>query len=849
MPLVRTAFKLRAHVPLGAFARDQLRAAQERGDALAKADAYELQARVDELRGDTPATVAALEHALHHDPTRLDLAHQVACEYAATGQYGKLFDLRASALERIEAGGNQATIRDRIALLFDSATLATADKRSDELVAKLYHRVLELDRRNRLALFHLEAIVRAAKAFEPQAALEEHIASVQEDPHIRAVFLTRSGETLADGGKREEAVQRFARAVELQPAYLPALESWSETALAGELWTELAEAATRKASLGGPPADVGALHHLAGVALMDRARAKDAATASLRRALEAMPHNLDALLRLRILLEHTPQREVYAGLVRRRLELETDRTSQLELHRMLAEHHRYSGMRDDAIREYRAMLAINPADVRAHAAIADISTDQSDWRTVADAVGARIPLEKDVQVLRTLHYRLGLLYAEHEIGAAVQSFQRALTYRPDDSETLVRLTDLAIGAGLWEVAVGACDRLVTGERDPAILATHLHRAAVIFMRGFADRERAERMLRLAVDSAPASPDTTRLLVAFYQEVGDAAALHAQLDRIIEAMHVRIDGDPLDGAAYLALSRAVLARAATADARAIARSAAELAQVLGVAGEQELRLLAEEPVGDPNRLVGPGADDALFAGAGEPRARELLRRLAEPIAKHVGADVGVHAVGRKERVRAPHPAAVIGKAIATTLGFKDVEVYVSARYPYAMAAEPTNPVSLVVGEAIAAGSPAVLRFAAGAALKLAQLSLAIPSRLSTADLAAIATAAWRVATPEITGGVDPEIVQGHLQKLRKLVGGNLLADARPLASSISGINAPALARDLKIAGLRAGLAASGSVVAALSVVAGAVGGSLQSVLSDPIGRGLVSFCLGEHRPPQ
>jgi hypothetical protein len=89
----------------------------------------------------------------------------------------------------------------------------------------------------------------------------------------------------------------------------------------------------------------------------------------------------------------------------------------------------------------------------------------------------------------------------------------------------------------------------------------------------------------------------------------------------------------------------------------------------------------------------------------------------------------------------------------------------------------------------------------------------------------------------------------MQRLRKLVPAAALADARPLAIAASSGNVQALARDLKIAGLRAGLAASGSLVGSLSAVAGAVGTGIQNILSDPIGRGLISFALSEHRNPQ
>lgn len=848
-PLLRIGMKLRATAPIAAVVREGLRAAQERGDALAKADAYELLARIDELRLDMPAVFISLENAVQLDPTRIDLAHQISCELAATSQYAKLLAQRMADLDRLETGPLQASERDRVAMLFDTATLSVLDKRSDEVIAKLYHSILELDRRNRLALFHLDSIMRKAGPSESLAALEDHIASSFESAAFKATFITRAGETLAEIGKRAEAVQRFVRAAELAPEYVPALEAWHDTALAGELWTDAAEAATRLGALGGAPEHVGALYHLAGVALMDKARVKDGAVTALRRALDAVPMNLDALLRLRALLEHTTNREEYAGYVRRRLDAETDRAAQIELHRMLAEHSRNAGHRDEAVRQYRAMLALDPTDVRAHAAIADLSTEQSDWQTVVEAVNARIPLEKDVHVLRTLYQRLGMLYAEHDVQQGLQAFQRALAYRPDDNELLVRLTDLAINAGQWDVAVGACDRLVTSERDPEQLAGHLHRAARIFYRGFSDRERAERMVRLAIDSAPASADSLGSVVAFYREAGDPQTLHVQLDRVSELMRARIEADITDAAAYRTLARAAVARSESSpnSSPRIARAAAELAGLLGGAGDAEHRLVADEPAPDLGRLIGPLADDELFAGSTEPMLRELLRRLADPIAKHVGVDLAAHGVGRKERLRPPHPALAIAKSIATSLGLKDVEVYASSRHPYLMVAEPTNPVSLVLGEAIVAGNPQAIRFAAGAALKLAQLSLAVPARLPAAELAALTLAISRLTNPDVAlAAADTDGMQAHLQKLRRILPSSVLADIKPLAAGLSATSAQGLARDLKIAGLRAGLAASGSLVTSLSVVAGAVGSSLQGVLSDPIGRGLISFALSEHR---
>ena len=72
---------------------------------------------------------------------------------------------------------------------------------------------------------------------------------------------------------------------------------------------------------------------------------------------------------------------------------------------------------------------------------------------------------------------------------ALKAFQRALTYQPDDENTLVRLADLATSAGEWKIALGTCERLVKNETDPDRRASHLHRVAKIFKEGFGDMKR------------------------------------------------------------------------------------------------------------------------------------------------------------------------------------------------------------------------------------------------------------------------------------------------------------------------------------------------------------------------
>ena len=844
-PLVRIATRVRDATPIAGLALEQLRSAEAFGDVSAKAEAYELLARVDsQLRDDPTSAQISLESAAQADPTRIDLMQRLEHELATKGRYADLFQLREREIDQITQSPDAAP--DVVAMLMDAATLAVRSKRPDAKTAELYRAVLAIEPAHRRALFHLESISRKVGFSDEVAQLEERIAASFSDPRAKAAFLTRAGDTLVGLGKPVEAVQRFTLATEAVPGYLPALEAWHQTALANELWLELAEAATRRARQQADAAapTVAALHHFAGVVLMDRTRAFELAITSLLRALEAEPGHVDAFQRLRILFESTDRPEELASLLQRRLAAEPDRTEQVELHSSLAEHHRAIGEREAAMRHYRAMLTIDPTLARAHAAIAALASEQGTWQAAAAAVNARVPLERDPRTLKTLHYRLGVLYAPHDVPTAIAAFQRALTYQPGDVDSLVRLTDLAIRAADWKIALDACNELVTIEREPQTLALHLYRAATIFSRGFADRERSERMLDLAFDSAPTSSEGLRLLLQFYADVSQPAALRKQLDKIVVVMRARVAQDAKDGAAYRILSRAIAARAEGPRDRSlsIARAAAELAVLLGAGAEAEQQLIVEPPA-DLSLLR---ADDLLFSHALQPELRQIFRLVGTPIIKHVGVDLAAWGVGRKDRLHPTDPTTAIVKEIASSLGFKDVELYVSTRLPFVMVAEPTNPVAVVLGAKIIASGARGIRFASGAALKLAQLSLAIPARLMPDELGVLGLALVRLARPGFTSpNVNLDEVNAQMPKLRKLISENMLDEVRPHALALTTFSHQGFSRDLKIAGLRAGLAASGTLLP-LTTLAASVNTDVLNLFTDPVIAGLISFALGEDR---
>ncbi len=851
LPLIRVATQIREPAPLAALALAQLRAAETAGDAAAKAEAYELLAHIDkELRADPGSAQIALESASQADPSRIDLMHRLEREYAVSDQIGELLRLRRAELEQIPAD----LANDRAALVMDTAGLAERDQRPDAELTELYRTTLAADPKHRLALLHLESIVRRAGGSADLAALEEQIAAYfTGDPRSQAAFYTRAGETFAELGQIDAAVQDFGKADDASPGHVPALEGWRAAALKGQLWIDVADASNRQAAVA-PDADTRAnLHHFAGVALMDKALVGEQAIASFRKALDANPSHKDAFLRLRILYEEDGNHDELAIILANRLEHEPDERSRIEIHRAVAELHRnFLSDRETANRHYREILAADTNDLRAHAAVADIAWELGNWQDAAEALSARAKLERDPGVLTTLCYRLGLIYADRlsDPAMALKAFQRALSYQPDDENTLVRLADLATQIGEWKLALGACERLVKSEQDPDRRAMHLHRVAKIFKLGFGDNKRAERALNLALDGAPTNDEALSQLVAFYREAGDMQSVRVHLNRVAGTMRVRVANDPKDGIAYRVIARAMAARGAAGvdGSLPVARAAAELATVLGAAGDPERLLLAETRRIDLAPLLRPEADEVLFPRGIQTELRQIFTLLGDRVAKHVGVDLRAYGVGRGDRLRAKDSSvAAHAQDVATGLGFGEIDVYVSTRQPYAMVAEPTSPVSLVIGQAIAQGDARGIRFAAGAGLKLAQASLAIPARLSQDELGVLVVALLRQFQSDFPQeGLDEAAIAAQMQKLRRLIPTGLMNELKPFALAIDAphFRHEQLGRDLRVTGLRAGLVASGSVIAGLNILAAHQGTDVPSFLADPVAQGLISFALGE-----
>jgi hypothetical protein len=96
------------------------------------------------------------------------------------------------------------------------------------------------------------------------------------------------------------------------------------------------------------------------------------------------------------------------------------------------------------------------------------------------------------------------------------------------------------------------------------------------------------------------------------------------------------------------------------------------------------------------------------------------------------------------------------------------------------------------------------------------------------------------------GLEEAAIATQMQKLRRLIPTGLLNELRPHALAVDAphFKHEQLARDLRVAGLRAGLVASGSILAGLGILAASAGTDVPSFLADPVAQGLITFALGE-----
>ena len=372
----------------------------------------------------------------------------------------------------------------------------------------------------------------------------------------------------------------------------------------------------------------------------------------------------------------------------------------------------------------------------------------------------------------------------------------------------------------------------------------------------------------ATPSAPSARSTSRSTARrpttrrcrsssqFYRDAGDMTSVRVHLNRVAGTMRARVANDPKDGVAYRVIARAMAARAAAGvdGSLPIARAAAELAD----AARRRRRARAHAArraarASTSRRCSAPRPTRCCSRAACQTELRQMFRCSAiasrSTSASTCARTASAAAIGCARSDNAGRRARA-GRRDRPRLR-RDRRLRLDAPAVRDGRRADVSPVSLVIGQAIAQarvrdGDPVRRRRRAQARAGVAR----DPGAAAAADeLGVLVVALLRLFQPDFPQDrprrgrdrradaeappADPDRADERAQAVRAR-----RSTARSSATS-------ELARDLRIAGLRAGLVASGSLMAGLYDPGGAAPRTdVPSFLADPVAQGLIAFALGE-----
>ncbi len=640
---------------------------------------------------------------------------------------------------------------------------------------------------------------------------------------------------------------------------MPAARALRVTAArSGDVLATAAAAEVEASCLALPQNRVHALLLAAALAMEADPPAQARALADLRAALAADPGHEAAFERLRSLLAEQGDARALAAALAARIDVAQNpfEVTSLRLARagLLA---RELGDPDGARHELEALLRKQPEHPRALEALSDLLWDRQEWAEAGEIYLRRAVVERDGPTRCRIFLRLGQIYSTQVPDAkrAAAAYERALSVDEENLEALRALSDLYVREGEIKRALPVTERLAAGEPEPARRhRTRVRLGEILIQVG--DLVRAGVELRRAFDESPRDVQAVTALVQQLERSRDLAGRRAVLDRALGLLrHDLARPGGLRAETLRALASLLVLRERPHAARAAA-------QLLAVVSGQRA---PDVPARSLSALRQPDLEERTFSSELPSGVRHLLRVLG-PSLSLGGADLaqrlswhGVARADRRPRGAAPRPPFDV---VAVELGVPTFDFYVRSAAatsgPMALRAEPGEPPSIIVGEALEALGPSALRFAAGRALFLTfthlDLLLAVPAEEAGALLVAII----RQFVPDYQHeAVRDALAAAETTRVERLFPRKLRQGLMPYAVESAGaFDLPALLAAVRDGANAAGLLASADLPAALAVVlelAGAViapvpgaGGrlTLEAIANQPEALALLLFSVSD-----
>jgi tetratricopeptide (TPR) repeat protein len=409
--------------------------------------------------------------AVTHHARALTLVPGHAASFKALTRLYAQLDRHRELVELLERAVTETGLVSlKIAYLFKIGSV-WEDSLGDPVHAlHAFGRIRELDPDDLVAIHAVQRVAEKAGRY-PQLveALEREIELV-DDAALRVGLLHRVGTVLDEHmADPDGALTQFRRALELDPAFVPALASVGRIYYRAGRWSDLLGVYEREVAVTTIASEAVALLHKMGELCEDKLGDVDAAVAWYRRALE-----LDSTYRpaIRALVRRARESRDWAALA-----------SALELEAAVLEHpparaiswyrigqvrEEWLGDADEAIAAYQRALDNRAGYRPARVALARLYGERGDWTRLLQMLTEEAASTEDPAALASVLMRQGEIYRDelHDDALAVTCFEAVVQHEIGVIPGLLALEPLYAATGAWDKLARVYARLGETLADP-----------------------------------------------------------------------------------------------------------------------------------------------------------------------------------------------------------------------------------------------------------------------------------------------------------------------------------------------------------------------------------------------
>jgi tetratricopeptide (TPR) repeat protein len=574
--------------------------------------------------------VRDLEKAAEHHARALTLVPGYPASFKALGRLYSQLDRHREHVELLErAVAEVAQPSLKVAYLFKIGSIWEELLGDPAQAMHAFRRMLDVDPARAgggsgdlVAIHAIQRVAERAGRYQQLVeALEKEIALV-DDAGLRVGLLHRVG-TVFDDHLRDQdaALSRFRRALEIDPAFVPALASVGRIYYRAGRWSDLLDVYVREVEATPDQQDAVGLLHKMGELCEDKLGDVDAAIAWYQRAVDIDPTYRPAI---RALVRRLRERGNWSALARA-LELEVAGLEHapsraVTWFRIGQVHEEWLGDGETAIAAYREALANVPDYRPAEDALARLHEERGEWGALIDVLGRRAT-SSDPIVAASATMRQGQIARDElsDTGMAIACFEAVVEKGVGVVTALLALEPLYVAAAAHQKLVGLYTALGGALVDSgARIAAFREVARIHELHDGALRERAAAYEAiLAID---ASDDAA---LSALEQIGRSTRDDRILARVYGRLAETADSAPLAAAYFTGLGRALERigdkRAVVVYEAAVQRDAGSLAAIRGLgragaaAGKTEAVATAARLEAELTRR--PEAQAALYVRAG------------------------------------------------------------------------------------------------------------------------------------------------------------------------------------------------------------------------------------------